>query len=107
MSSNAEIEDAADFEKDGMDAGASTIPRYALGNVNLQMTVSIKPYIGLRFGVGAGDSKKQPSSFGAVAGSKVETEIRNTFQVSRNSDFKESYVNIYGQVGMNGVAVSP
>lgn len=107
MSSNAEIEDAADFEKDGMDAGASITPRYALGNVNLQMTVSIKPYIRLRFGVGAGASKKQPSSFGAVAGLKVETEIRNTFQVSRNSDFKESYVNIYGQVGMNGVAVSP
>jgi hypothetical protein len=104
---NAEVKDVADFEKDGMGAGASITPRHALGNDKLQMSVSIKPYIGLGFGVRAGDPKKQSSSFGTIAGLEMETEVRSIFQVAHNSQLKESCINIYGQVGVNGVAVSP
>lgn len=105
--SNAKVPDSAGFEKDGMGTGASITPTYALGNDKLQMAVSMKPYVGLGFGVGAGDPKKKSSSFLHIAGLEMETEIRSVIQVVHNSDLKKVCVDVYGQVGVNGVAASP
>lgn len=105
--SNAKVPDSADFEKDGMGAGASITPKYAQGNDKLQMAVSMKPYVGLGFGVGAGEPKKKSSSFLHVAGLEMETEIRSVIEVTHNTNLKEVCIHVYGQVGANGVAISP
>jgi hypothetical protein len=71
------------------------------------MAVSIKPYVGLGFGIGAGDPKNKDSNFLTVAGLEMETEIRTMIDVVHNADLKEVCINVYGQVGANGVAISP
>jgi hypothetical protein len=104
--SNAQVPDSAGFEKDAWILGPVT-PQYALGTDKLQMSVSIKPYVGLGFGIGAGDPGKKSPNFLHVAGLEMETDIRSVIEVHHDVDHKQVCIDVYGQVGVNGVAVSP
>jgi hypothetical protein len=74
---------------DGMIVGASVTPQYALDTDKLQMSVSIKPYVGLGFRIGARDLGKKSSNFLHVAGLEMETEIRSVMEVHHDVDPKE------------------